>query len=489
MSFISLEFLVFLVIIVPLYFAIPQRFRWLYLLIASLVFYFITNAGLILLAGILVDYTVARIITRTKDPSRRKMLLALSIIINLLVLFFFKYINFFNTTLAMFLNSLGITYTADTLDVILPLGISFYIFTKIAYIVDVYRGTNAAEQHFGRFALFVGFFPNLTSGPIERAGHLLPQFAQKVFFDETRVIQGLRRIMLGVFKKVVIADRLAIYINSVYDQPDTYPGPVLLLATIFLAFQIYADFSGYTDIALGTAKILGIELFENFQQPYFATSILDFWRRWHISLTSWIREFMFMPLSRALLRRYQGRVSSRMIQAISYLVIMTLIGLWHGANWTFVIWGLLHGFYMGIEMLLPRRIRLMPKEISTWERLARIIVTFALVSFAWIFFRANNVSDALYISTHIFDFNLINFSTLAAPFPRSLGGETAVVFVFILIALLITIDLLDSRWGLNTVFQRSPVMVRWAVYYLVIVGIFVAVNSGSMVQEFVYFQF
>jgi alginate O-acetyltransferase complex protein AlgI len=491
MSFISFEFLLFFAIAVPLYFAIPQRFRGWYLLVASVVFYASANVSYVflLLAGTVIDYTIARAIVGADVATRRKNLLRLSIGINLAVLFFFKYFNFFNDSVAGLFDTLGIMYNVGALNLALPLGISFFTFAKIAYVIDVYRGTIEPEQRFGRFALFVGFFPNLTSGPIERAGHLIPQLDKPISFDTARVVTGLRRILWGAFKKVVIADRLAVYINNVYDQPGDHSGVVLLLATVFLAFQIYADFSGYTDMALGVAKVLGIDLFENFQQPYFATSILDFWRRWHMSLTSWIREFMFMPLSRGLLRRYQGRVSARVIQAVSYLVIMTLIGLWHGANWTFVIWGLLHGFYMGVEMLLPRRIRLMPKDVKPVERLARILVTFALVALAWVFFRANSVGDSVYIVTHIFNFTPTDLSTLAAPFIGLIDSGLALVIAIGLIGLLLVVDVLDSRWGLYPVWSKSPALVRWAAYYAATTAVLLSLVLATEVQTFIYFKF
>jgi D-alanyl-lipoteichoic acid acyltransferase DltB (MBOAT superfamily) len=472
MSFTSLTFAVFLGILVSLYFAIPHRFRWALLLVANILFY--ANSGvpaLILLLGMtMIDFALARAMARSADEGRRRWCVWISIALSVGVLALFKALDFaFHTPL--------------------PLGMSFYIFVKLAYVIDVDRQKYATETHVGIFTAFVTFFPTISSGPIERGDHMLPQFRQPVAFDETRVVEGLRLILWGVFKKVVIADRLALYVNTVYNQPTHYGGGVLLLATLFLAFQIYADFSGYTDIARGIAWLLGFRVMENFRQPYFATSVQDFWRRWHISLSTWIRDYLFLPLSRALLQR-GGRRYPRLIEVIVYLIVMGLVGLWHGGAWTFVIWGLLHGVYMSVEAVLnARRIRLLPAWLPRGVAGAlHIGFTFALVTISWVFFRANSLADAGYIMTHTLEISASG--SLVAPFANSLlSANTEFVLSMGLIALLITVDILDARRGLMKSFSLSPLLVRWVCYYALTAAVLFSGLYAQGAPEFIYFRF
>lgn len=280
-----------------------------------------------------------------REPSYRKWILLVTLLFNVGILFVFKYYNFFNDSLRTALNIFNISYNAPTLKLLLPVGISFYTFQVISYLADVYKGEQGAERHFGHFAVFVAFFPKLVAGPIERARNLLPQFYEKQEFDYQRASDGLKLIGWGLFKKMVIADRVAVYVNQVYNNPGDYTGAPVAMATVFYAIQVYCDFSGYTDIARGSALILGFRLMENFNRPYFSKSISEFWRRWHISLSSWLEDYIYTPI--LIKKRDWG------LTAIIFSLLVTFItcGLWHGANWTFVIWGLLHGVMLSLEVV------------------------------------------------------------------------------------------------------------------------------------------
>jgi alginate O-acetyltransferase complex protein AlgI len=521
MSFISPEFILFAIVFFPVYFVLGQRWRWLWILVASYFFYAYGHAEYlwIILLTTGVDYVVARLIDRSDDPRRRKLLLALSLSLNLGVLFTFKYFNFFNESFGAVFHLFGASYQISAFTLALPVGISFYTFQSMAYTIDVYRGKLRAEKRAGVFATFVAFFPQLVAGPIERAPHMLPQYRRRLHFDEERTVEGLRRILWGFFKKVVIADRLAIYVNAVYSAPQSYSGFPLIVATIFFAFQIYCDFSAYTDIAIGVARIMGFDLMENFRQPYFARSVREFWARWHISLSTWFRDYLYIPLggSRVPFPRH----------LLNLFIVFLVSGLWHGASWTFVIWGGLHGFYVVAEALWThlRRpaisaavpallvsgeseqkhfehsvvgagLRPAPTERHTGRivfrrmRLAPLQIggTFMLVCFAFIFFRANSFADAAYVVTHLFAFG--HPGGLTDPFATGLlSSQFEFVLSFGLIGLLLGIDALDARFGLNNLFRLSPITLRWLVYYCVGAAVLFSGLYGSGAQEFIYFQF
>jgi alginate O-acetyltransferase complex protein AlgI len=485
MSLVSLQFALFFTVVLIVYYAIPHRFRWGWLLFAGYVFYASWNllyVPLLLFVTLLFYWTGQRIRT-TEDANRRRTYLIFGVAISLAILFLFQYVNFFTAS--------------QVVSLAVPIGISFYTFMGIGYLVDTFRTPpldlierGSGGEDFRFFALFIAFFPTLTSGPIERARHLIPQFESQKTFDEPRTIAALRLILWGVFKKLVIADRLAIYVNAVYDQPQEHTGITLILATVFYAFQIYADFSAYTDVAVGVAKLLGFDLIENFRQSYFAQSVRDFWQRWHISLSTWIRDYMFMPLSRNSLRRTKGKYP-RLIQGLSNLIVMVLVGLWHGPSWTFVIWGALHGLYLSVESMMGARVKVL-KPTTTRDRVivgARVLFTFVLVTFAWIFFRASSLDDAGYILTHLFDFNT-GLQSVTAPFSAGvLGAEREFLLSIGLIGLLLFIDWIDANRGwLNALGgQRTPV--RWAVYYALGAAILFSTIYGFNAQEFIYFQF
>jgi len=488
-AFISVEFILFICVVVPPYFLVPHRWRIPYLLLSSYLFYSYNHPfyALVLLGSTLADYGIGRSMGQTDNLARRNFLLISSLILNVGLLVIFKYLGFLNNALGTVLGAVGFPYTVGEVSLLMPLGVSFYTFAKIAYIIDVYRKKFAPEQNIITFATFVSFFPNIASGPIERAEHFIPQLKEHIRFEEERVVGGLRLILWGVFKKVVIADRLALYVSSVYDYPQDHQGLTLLVATLFLAFQIYADFSGYTDIARGIARILGINLFENFRQPYLSKSILEFWRRWHISLTTWIREYLFFPLSRYLLKRTKRR-HPRLVEISTYLIIMSAVGLWHGANWTFVFWGLLHGIYMSVETFLnARRIQLVPHNWIT--DILKVVTTFILVSFAWIYFRALSLSDANYIVANLFNFGddfLPSFSIYG-----TLSNSYLEQFLISLglIGLLIFSDWIDAKWGFFKLFNDTPILARFVFYYALIALIFGNLISAQVIQNFVYFQF
>jgi alginate O-acetyltransferase complex protein AlgI len=480
MSFISPEYVIFFCIVIPLYFFIPYRWRWVWLLVMSYLFYgYAFPQYMILMAIVTVlNYYAALDIDRQQDERRRKAVLIGRIALDLAILFFFKYFNFFTDTVASIFSLFGQTYPLPHVNVILPIGISFHTFQAMGYIIDVYRRRIKPEQHLGIFSTFIIFFPQLVAGPIERAKEMLPQFHQHFDFDEARAIDGFRQILWGFFKKVVIADRLAIYVNNVYDHPQEHSGLVLILATVFFAFQIYCDFSGYSDIALGTARVMGFRLMVNFRQPYLAQSVREFWRRWHISLSTWFRDYLYIPLG--------GSRISLARTMLNLMIVFVVSGLWHGANWTFVVWGALHGLYAITETWFEtRNIRVFPANAGS--KVIKMLLTFSVVSFAWIFFRANNFTDAGHIISHLFIFNSEN---LAAPFEGALlPHQIEFALSCALIGLLLLIDYFDGRWTVSGALGRTPAPVRWALYYAATAAVMFSGMYGTGAQQFIYFQF
>jgi D-alanyl-lipoteichoic acid acyltransferase DltB (MBOAT superfamily) len=428
---------------------------------------------------------------RTSDCRLRKRYLIISLAINLGLLVIFKYINFFSGSINNFLNLFNIFYDLPYFNLLLPIGISFYTFQTLSYSIDIYRGTRKPEKHLGIFALYVSFFPQLVAGPIERSTRLLPQFYRKISFDYDSVAAGLQQMLWGMFKKVVIADRLAIVVNQVYNDPTDYTGIALIIATYFFTFQIYCDFSGYSDIAIGAAKVLGFDLINNFNRPYLANSIRDFWNRWHISLSSWFRDYLYIPLG-------GNRVGPSHWSA-NIMFIFLLSGLWHGANWTFVVWGGLHGIYMlcsnwfrNFRFNFVNRIHL--SKHQKMRKALSIVFTFHIVAFAWIFFRANTLSDAIYIITHLtdgIDFFLSHILELGNG-KNLLGGDLGLskfemLFAALLIAFLTTIQILKNRTPLNWFAAQKSILIKWPLYYALIFGTLLFGKFGA--QEFIYFQF
>ncbi len=492
MLFNSLPFVLFFILVTGLYFAIPHRFRWALLLAASCYFYMVFKPVYILILAftISVDYVSGIAIEHAPQP-RRKLYLLASICANLGVLMFFKYFNFVNQAFTDLFHYAEMPYSVPFLRMLLPIGLSFHVFQSLSYTVEVYRGHTSAERNLGIFALYVMFYPQLVAGPIERPQNLLHQFREEHHFDYTRVVAGLQLMMFGYFKKVVIADRLAPFVNQVYDSPHSYKGISFIVATVFFAFQIYCDFSGYTDIALGSAQVMGFTLMKNFNQPYLSQSIAEFWKRWHISLSTWFRDYLYISMG--------GNRVSKPRWYFNLMVTFLLSGLWHGANWTYLFWGGLNGGYLIAEIVAKRyagsRLPAIP-ESSLWRwplRGLRILYTFTLTCFAWVFFRADSLSDAFYITRHMFD----GMGTLMAdmhrlPFVKMniimRQDKTDFVIGVMCIALLMLTDLLQRRGSVRGLLEAQPVWVRWSVYYASIIAIlfFGAFNSA---QQFIYFQF
>ncbi len=478
MLFNSLAFVLFFPIVILLYFLIPYKYRWILLLIASYYFYMCWKAEYIILIilSTVIDYFVAIRMSQIPEKKKRKKWLYLSLFVNLGVLFTFKYFNFFSGSVQAVLNNFNIFYESVVFKLLLPVGISFYTFQTLSYSIDVYNDKIKPEKHFGIFALYVSFFPQLVAGPIERPDRLLPQFRQKFDFDYTRVVEGLRMMLWGFFLKLVIADRLAPIVDKVYNHPHNYEGVAVMMATFFFSFQIFCDFAGYSIIARGAAKVMGYDLMQNFRRPYFARSIREFWQRWHISLSTWFRDYVYIPLG--------GNRVVKWRWYYNLMVTFVVSGLWHGANWTFVIWGFLHGLYLIIGILTdPIRRNISEKLPAFLVHGVQISVTFILAWFAWIFFRANSVGDAFTLIQNLFKIDASQFHLLH--FPKVEAYELVVIFLLIG---LMTLFYAMEEWG----FKRLPlfsenVVVRWATYVLLMVLI---IGLGVYTSnDFIYFQF
>lgn len=486
MLFNSTEFVVFFPLVAALFFALPHRFRWPMLLAASYYFYVCWKPGYIVLIlfSTLLDYTVARFMDAAPDRRIRRRYLYLSLVSNLGLLGFFKYYGFFNETLVNALALLGVQTSLPPSPFLLPVGISFYTFQSLSYLFEVYWGRQHAERHLGRFALYIAFFPQLVAGPIERSQSLLPQFLQRKQFDYDRVTSGLRLMLWGMFKKVVIADRLAQIVDQVYGAPTQFEGATLCMATVFFAFQIFCDFSGYSDIAIGTARVLGFDLMQNFRRPYFAASVTDFWRRWHISLSTWFRDYVYIPLG--------GNQCGAARWHANILIVFLVSGLWHGADWKFVAWGGCHGLYIVIGNLLrPVRQRLVAlTQLDRLPRLHRLLqgaATFILVCYAWIFFRANSIGDALHISGQLFQ----GWGRLQNPeYLQWLHGKLPPGELRLSVALILLLLAGQALAAAGDPFERlkaAPLPLRWAVYSALVWGIFIF--GVFQHKEFIYFTF
>lgn len=498
MQLISPQFFLFFLVIVTIYFAIPHKSRSWLLLIVSCLFYlsFIPVYIFILFGLIIVDYLAGLYLEKTKSVPLKRAILLFSIISSISTLFVFKYLNFFvgNTfALAKFIDW---NYSITALEIIIPIGLSFHIFQSLAYVIEVFKKKQKAERSLKIYALYVMFFPQLLAGPIERPQNVLHQFKIRQKFDYQRVIKGFRLILWGAFQKVVIADRLAFVVNSIYNNPHQYTGFPLILATFFFAFQIFCDFAGYSNIARGTAQVLGINLMINFDRPYSSKSVSEFWRRWHISLSSWFRDYLYIPLG--------GNQVSRWRWHFNILLVFSISGFWHGANWNFIIWGILHGIYIVIEtwaghikqILVPKIVLNLPQNISTF---LQIFLTFSLVSFAWIFFRANSLDDATYIVTHLFKnldtqinlvekFNIDSFILFVNQNDK-VFGLNFIDFIVVIIALIVmeSVHFAQGRTNINSWISRKPVFIRWLIYYALFIPIIY--YSAFKHEQFIYFQF
>jgi D-alanyl-lipoteichoic acid acyltransferase DltB (MBOAT superfamily) len=488
MLFNSLEFLIFFPTVTALYFLLPHRLRWPTLLCASCIFYvaFIPQYLLILAVTIVIDY-VAGVWLDRSDVSEvaRKRILTLSILSTCLVLFVFKYFNFFNESFAAIARAFGWRYPVANLSLILPIGLSFHTFQSLSYVIEVYRRNQRAEHHFGIYALYVMFYPQLVAGPIERPQNLLHQFREPHAFEYRRVTEGLKLMLWGMFKKVVIADRLAIVVNEVYGHPHRYTGVPLVVATVFFAFQIYCDFSGYSDIALGAAQVMGFRLMENFRRPYFSRSISEFWTRWHISLSTWFRDYFYIPLggNRGGTARWQRNL----------MLTFIVSGLWHGASWTFVAWGALNGFYLVCSIWTRSAREAFGRATSLarhpeLQAIVRIAITFSLVCVSWIFFRATSIADAWYIATHLGRGLVSGLAPAGGYGIRQMGLDKVQLAIAVgSLAVLGTVQLLQERGRVRERLLAQPRAVRYGLYFGLALAIF-AFGEFKHTQ-FIYFQF
>lgn len=399
MLFNSLHFLIFFPIVVIVYFVLPFRLRWKWLLVSSYYFYMNWEPiyALLLLFSTVITFVAARGIANSNERRVRRLWLGTSLTLNFAVLGLFKYYNFLTTNIVSLLEAAGMRLDVPEFRLLLPVGISFYIFQAAGYTIDVYRNKISPERNLGKYALFVSFFPQLVAGPIERTGNLLPQLSQKHFLRFPRFFQGLRLMLIGYFMKLVVADRLAIYVDTVYNNSTNHSGTTLALATFFFSFQIYCDFAGYSAIAVGAARIMGIKLMTNFRRPYLSKSVAEFWRRWHISLSTWFKDYLYISLG-------GNRVKSKIRLYLNLLVTFLVSGLWHGSNWTFVIWGGLNGLYLILENFLGFRMKL-PRMITNVFSGLRVLYVFCLIYISWIFFRAKDLTEAINILKAICTFS------------------------------------------------------------------------------------
>jgi D-alanyl-lipoteichoic acid acyltransferase DltB (MBOAT superfamily) len=506
MNFNSWQYLLFFSVMFVLYYGITaknrrysNKFSQIVLLASSLFFYACWNPTYLALILLSVFVTwMSGLAMQDKTQNHKRLILLLSLAINLGILFFFKYYNFFAGTISRFT-----LFQLPTFNILLPVGISFYTFQALGYSIDVYQGTVNAERDFINYALFVTFFPQLVAGPIERTANLLPQFKVNHDFDYSKVTSGLKLAAWGMFKKVAIADRVAVLVNAVYDNTKDSPASALLLATFFFAIQIYCDFSGYSDIAIGSARALGFDLMHNFRSPYFARSVTDFWKRWHISLSTWLSNYIYIPLGGN--RKGFGR------QCLNILIVFTLSGLWHGAAWHFVAWGLLHGAFQIVQRcwnkLFPKK-----KQENAIVALFQMFITFTFVCMAWVFFRSKSVSEAIVVLQKIVNLPL-EFLGYAAVHSKNgivsailekflldrgvmanLLAEFKVTFglaeiglSFVLIIVLIITETLTSKTDGVTLVMKAPLAVRWVGYYVLLTVILFSWHQASV--QFIYFTF
>jgi alginate O-acetyltransferase complex protein AlgI len=481
MLFNSIHFVLFLPVVFTFYWLLKEhlKFQNILLLLASYFFYGCWDYRFLslLIVSTLVDYLGGIKIHHAPIPKIKFLWTCGIISLQLMVLGVFKYYNFFASSFETALQFLHIQVNFVTLQVILPLGISFYTFHGLSYIIDIYKNRIKPETNFITYSIFVVFFPLLVAGPIERATHLLPQIQQKRIFDYTKIVDGFRQILWGFFKKIVIADNCAKFANIIFDPSSDYTGSTYLLGGLFFAFQIYGDFSGYSDIAIGTARLFGIELLQNFAFPYFSRDIAEFWRRWHISLSSWFRDYLYIPLG--------GSQGSVWMKIRNIFIIFIVSGFWHGAKWTFIVWGFLNALFMLPSILLNTHrthLEIVAKgnDLPTFKECVSILTTFSLTVFCWIFFRAENMRDAMkYIS------KIGSSSILKMPYLPEMGTTKPII---ILIFMFLAIEWLgrEQKYALAKVGLSYPRPIRWAFYYLLIMFI---LSFAKGEQKFIYFDF
>lgn len=481
MLFNSIDFAVFLPVVFVLYWFVTKsnlKIQNFLIVVSSYIFYgwwdwrFLS----LLFFSSVVDYFISLKLMTEERIQRRKILLFISLFVNLGLLGFFKYFNFFIENFSAAFSLFGHKISPERLNIILPVGISFYTFQTLSYTIDVYKKKMKATDDIISFFAFVSFFPQLVAGPIERASNLLPQFFTPRKFDYNYATDGLRQILWGFFKKVVIADNCAEYVNSVFANSDVHSGSTLFIAVLFFAFQIYGDFSGYSDIAIGTAKLFGFQLMKNFAFPYFSRDIAEFWRRWHISLSTWFRDYLYIPLG--------GSKGSKWIVIRNTLIIFVVSGFWHGANWTFIAWGFLNAIYF-LPLLLANKNRshldviAQNKTLPGVNEFVKMLLTFLLTLIAWVFFRAINITQALDILTTIFSSSI--FSHIY--FPKNFS------FLPYLLIIFITFEWIgrSNNYAIEKIFVNSSTIVRWGFYSFLI--FLIGMYMQTQETPFIYFQF
>jgi alginate O-acetyltransferase complex protein AlgI len=478
MFFNSIDFAIFLPLVFLLYWFVVNKkikFQNILLLISSYFFYACWDWRFLflLLFSTLLDYYTGIKMSVAKTKTIKKFWFWLSISINLGFLAVFKYYNFFTESFVDVISNFGFQVNSWTIKVILPVGISFYTFHGLSYVIDIYKDRIKAEKNFVDYSVFVSFFPLLVAGPIERATHLLPQIQKKRVFDYTKAVDGLRQILWGLFKKVIIADQCAIVANQIFNNSSDYSGSTLLLGAVFFTFQIYGDFSGYSDIAIGTARLFGIDLLRNFAFPYFSRDIAEFWRRWHISLSSWFKDYLYIPLG--------GSKGGTWMKIRNTFIIFLVSGFWHGANWTFVIWGFLNALYIMPSIIFNNNRNNMNciaqgKLFPTVKELFAMGTTFSLTVFAWIFFRAENVSHAFDIISVIGSTSLFSMPSI---FPK---------MILLLLLIFMSLEWLgrEEQFAIAKLGTKWPRTIKWGFYFILIFAIFYFAGEE---QQFIYFQF
>lgn len=477
MLFNSMAYAIFLPIVFVLYWIVPHRFRWPLLLIASYYFYMSWNPKYVILIFLttIVSYFAALIVEKTDNVETKRLVLGIALLICLGILFVFKYYNFCFESLARVLALISIPFHPTTLKLILPVGISFYTFQTLSYVIDVYKGDVKAEKNFSAYATFVSFFPQLVAGPIERTKNLLPQIRAEHTFDYDQAILGAKLMVIGYYKKLVIADVVGKYVDLVYSDVHSYSGFDLALIIFFFTMQIYCDFSGYSDIAIGTAKLLGINLMTNFRSPYFSASVKEFWSRWHISLSTWFRDYVYIPLGGnrcCIIRHY-----------FNLMVTFLLSGLWHGASWNYVFWGAIHGVAQVIENVCQAFIK--PRKDKKLGHCISVFAVFLFCNIAWVFFRADSVSEGFYVISHAFS-GLTNVSQY---FRSELNLDAgSLMLVLGTIAILAVFDYFNYNDKAIMMIQKWKKPLQWILY--VFIGLLIVfLSEKGVAAEFVYFQF
>ncbi len=478
MLFNSIDFAIFLPIVFILYWFVTNKnlkYQNFLIVVSSYIFYGMWDWRFLSLIffSTIVDFSIGLSLSKQENIQKRKTLLWVSVLVNLGFLGFFKYYNFFLDNFISTFSFFGTEIKENSLNIILPVGISFYTFQTLSYTIDIYKRKLEPTNNFITFAAFVSFFPQLVAGPIERATNLLPQFYRKRTFDYSKAVDGVRQILWGLFKKVVIADNCATLANDIFSNYSDYSGSTLFLGAFFFAFQIYGDFSGYSDIAIGTSRLFGFNLKQNFAFPYFSRDIAEFWRRWHISLSTWFRDYLYIPLG--------GSRGSRWMKVRNTFIIFIVSGFWHGANWTFIVWGFLNALYF-LPLLLLKRNRLntgvvaASSTLPSLKEFSSIFITFLLTVLAWVYFRSDNIFMA---NSYIMKIFSKSFFTI----PDRYSIPTIV-----LILIFISIEWFGrrSKFAIESIFSKYSLLVRWMFYILIIITI---ISFSGEKQEFIYFQF